>query len=186
MGLIYRYNKNKKLNSPYAKNNNAYVSLNDNGLKVINEKDIINRKFIISKFVDKFLNSCIENLLEVLMDQDNKINYINTYEYMFFITAINFESNFILTKSEAVSHIKGYRKLSRTQQKSITEFLKKNMIPDKKDKKRIAKKDFHNWKNETDSLFNNFLSETVYFILVGTNKGMQKNSFKCKKWLIQR
>ncbi|GHT17444.1 hypothetical protein AGMMS49573_09290 [Endomicrobiia bacterium] len=144
--------------------------MNDNGLKVINEKDIINRKFIISKFVDKFLNGCIENLLEVLMDQDNKINYINTYEYMFFITAINFESNFILTKSEAVSHIKEYRKLSRTQQKSITEFLKKNMIPDKKDKKRIAKKDFHNWKNETDSLFNNFLSETVYFNLVGTKE----------------
>ncbi|GHT08121.1 hypothetical protein AGMMS49532_02450 [Endomicrobiia bacterium] len=39
MGLICRYNKNKKLNLPYTKNINAYVSLNDNGLKVINEKD---------------------------------------------------------------------------------------------------------------------------------------------------
>ncbi|GHT24130.1 hypothetical protein AGMMS49953_05950 [Endomicrobiia bacterium] len=104
------------------------------------------------------------------MDQDNKINYINTYEYMFFITAINFESDFILTKSEAVSHIKKYRELSGTQQKSITEFLKENMMPDKKDKKGRAKKDFHNWKNETDSLFNNFLSETVYFNLVGTKE----------------
>ena len=171
MGLVCRYNKKEKLNSPYIKNNNnAFVSLTDDGLKVIYEKDSRNKRFIISKFVDKFLNGCIENLLEILRNQDNEIDCINIYEYMFFITAIDFESDFILTKSEAVSYIKEYRKLAITQRKSITEFLKKNMIPDKKDKKGKTKKDFHNWKNETDSLFNNFLSETVYFNLAGTKE----------------
>ncbi len=138
------------------------------GLNLINEKDPLNKRFIISKLVDKFLNGCIENLLEILMNQDNKIDYINIYEYMFFITAIDFESDFILTKSEAVNHIKEYRKLSKIQQIKINEFLKKDMTPNKKDKKGKDKKDFHNWKNEIDSLFNNFLSETVYFSLAGT------------------
>ncbi|MDR0820504.1 MAG: hypothetical protein LBN19_03155 [Endomicrobium sp.] len=185
MGLICRYNKNKKPNSPYIKNNNnVFVSLTDDGLKVINEENVINRKFIISKFVDKFLNGCIGNLLEILRNQDNKIDYINTYEYMFFITAIDFESDFILTKSEAVSYIKEYRKLSKIQQKSITKSLKKDMIPDKKDKKGKDKKDFHNWKNETDSLFDNFLSETVYFNFAGTREC--KIIHLSKKWLIQR
>jgi hypothetical protein len=39
---------------------------------IVKMKNPLNRRFIISKLVDKFLKKYIENLLEILMNQDNK------------------------------------------------------------------------------------------------------------------
>jgi len=166
MGLICRYNEEKKPNDPYDKKNvNAFVSLTDDGLRVINAENELNKGFIMSKAIDnKFLKGSMNDLLEILPEANG---IIDIYEYMFFITAIGFESKFILTRTKAIDFIKEYRKLDRSEKERITKELKRIMKPDKKDKKGKDKRDFQNWKNETDAIFE-ILRQTVYFNLRGT------------------
>jgi len=167
IGLICRYNKDKKLNDPYKKRNNCFVSLRGKALEVIKNPQEI--AFFIFTAIDTFLNGCIEEMLNILKDSD--IKRINIYEYMFFITAINSKSNFILTRNKAVEYIKKYRELNEEQRKCITRKLRDIMKPDEKAIKGKDKKDFHNWKNETDSLFDNFLSKIPQFDVTGTGEG---------------
>ena len=175
LGFINRYDKKKELIPPYSKKEIKYVSINDLGLDLLKCKNILQKGFFIGKYVNQLLNNCIDNLLYVLR---NGINHIDIYEYMFFMTAIDFESDFMLTKNEAIEYIKEYKNLSKAQKIAFTDKLSEIMVPKKGDKKGSNRKDFHNWKNETQSLFNNFLKDVVYFNLEGTEKPKIKLSKK--------
>ncbi|MDR0676321.1 MAG: hypothetical protein LBF97_04715 [Elusimicrobiota bacterium] len=167
IGFINTYNRKREQNDPYLKRINAFVSLTDDGLKLLKCKDELERSFLIGKNVDIFLNNCIENLLYIL--RNSELQYIDIYEYIFFMTAINFESSFELTIDQAIELIKEYRKLSRIQRKALINQLRSIMITKKGDIKGFDRRDFDNWKNEAQSLFNNFLKNTIYFQLTGTN-----------------
>lgn len=163
LGFLHRYNKKKQVNRLFTRNTNAYVSMSDVGLELLAQGDSLKRRFLIGKRIELFLHDCIENLLYMLRETD--LRYIDVYEYMFFMTAINFDSRFTLSLQEAETMIKEYRKLSPVQRKQLIKALQSLMVPAKKDKKGRTKKDFHNWKNETQSLFTNFLQHLVFFAL---------------------
>ena len=166
MGLIERYNKEKNSTNPYSKNRVRYVSLSDLGIKLIKEKSMLNRYFIYSKAIDELLGGNIEILLNIL--RDYKINYISTYEYMFFISAIGVELNFNLSITQAVELILEYRCLTSIQQQAVIQSLKNTLNPKNYNGSKIQKKDFHNWLNEAQQIFN-LLNQTVYFIYNSKN-----------------
>ncbi len=68
MGLINRFNKNKESLDPFARTSIKYVSISDQGLKLINSSNILDQDFIFSKAIDNLLGGSIDVILEILRE----------------------------------------------------------------------------------------------------------------------
>ena len=178
MGLIKRYNKNKKPIDIFSRQNVKYVSISKQGLKLIKAKTILDKYFIFSKGIDILLGGYIDTILDILRDEEYKINKINIYEYMFFVSAIGAKSDFNINTDEAVDLIKEYRNLTSTQRKSVIETLKVELNPKNFSGSKPNKKDFHNWWNKAAQSYY-LLNQTVYFEVRGEQLVLKegKNSF---------
>ena len=71
--MITRYDKDKNPIDPFASRRVKYVSLNKQGLKLINAKNILDQYFIFSKAIDTLLGGHIDIILDILRDVDNNI-----------------------------------------------------------------------------------------------------------------
>ena len=180
MGLIERFDKNKNSTDPFGKRRVKYVSISDLGVKLIEKKTILDTFFLYSKCIDSLLGGCINILLDILRDEVYKINNINSYEFMFFISAIGVKSKFNKTTGEVVELIKEYRRLSPIQRKSVIEKLKDELKPNKHGESKSQKRDFHNWYNETQQIFH-LLDQTVYFEVIDNQNHKQLILKKGKK-----
>lgn len=162
MGLINRFNNTKGLLDPFARSNVKYVSISDQGLKLIKAVNILDQDFIFSKAIGILLEGTIDVLLEILRDIEYDIDQISLSEFMFFISAIGIDADFSINTEECASLIKSFRNLSKIQRHSLDELLKKEMRPDNYIGSKIKKRDFHNWRNEAQQIFT-LLNQTVYF-----------------------
>src|SRR3989338_842422 len=178
MGLIERFDKNKNIIDPFSRTSVKYVSISDQGIKLIKAKDILNQYFIFSKGIDSLLGGYIDVIVDILRDNDYGIDYISIYEYMFFVSAIGTGFNFSINTDQAVELIKKYRNLTGLQRKSVVETLKAELDPKKFTGAKTNKKDFHNWHNKAMQVFY-LLNQTVYFEVRGEQLVLKqgKNSF---------
>jgi type II restriction enzyme len=99
---------------------------------------------------------------------------------MFFITAINVDYPFGLTSKEAVEQIEEYRLLTRTQKQSLIDSIKTMLVPMKFKGTKPDKRDFHNWKNESQQVFS-LLDQTAYFESADEQLIMKQKSGKFKE-----
>ncbi|MFA5773054.1 MAG: hypothetical protein WC908_00040 [Candidatus Paceibacterota bacterium] len=166
MGLIVRYDKDKKPTDPFSKQGVKYVSLSNQGLKLIKGKTILEQYFIFSKGIDNLLGGYIDIILDILRDKEYGIDNLNIFEYMFFVSAVGTETSFNKSTDEAVDLIKEYRNLTSTQRKSVIETLKVELNPKKFAGNKTKKRDFHNWHNKAVQVFY-LLNQTVYFEVRG-------------------
>ncbi len=166
MGLIERYDKNKNQTDPFSSQNVKYVSISNQGLKLIKATNILDKFFIFSKGIDSLLGGYIDTLLDILRDKEYGIEKISIYEYMFFVSAIDTKSSFDVSIDEAVQLIKEYRQLTSLQRKSVIETLKVELNPKKFQGTKTEKRDFHNWINKARQVFS-VLNQTVYFEVRG-------------------
>jgi len=162
MGLIERYDKNKNPIDPFSQHSVKYVSISNQGLKLINAKNILDKYFIFSKGIDTLLGGYIDILLDILRDKEYEIEKISIYEYMFFVSAIDTEAGFNINIDQAIDLIKAYRALTPIQRKSVIETLKNEMKPKNYNGTKTNKRDFHNWHNKAEQVFY-LLNQTVYF-----------------------
>lgn len=178
MGLIERYNKDKVSIDAFGKQQVKYVSISKLGLRLIHAKTILDKYFIFSKCIDILLGGCIDILLDILRDKEYKIDDINSYEFMFFISAIGTTSKFNINTDKAVELIKEYRRLTSIQRRAVIEKLKEELNPDKFQGSKLEKKDFHNWHNEAQQIFY-LLNQTIYFEVRGAQLVLKtgKDSF---------
>ena len=178
MGLIERYDKNKESTDPFSRQNVKYVSMSNQGLKLIKAKNILDKYFIFSKGIDILLGGYIDTILDILRDKEYNIDNISIYEYMFFVSAIGTESNFNINTDEAVDFIKEYRNLTSMQRKSVIEILKAELKPKNFSGSKPNKRDFHNWWNKAAQAYY-LLNQTVYFEVRGKQLVLKegKNSF---------
>ena len=88
MGLIDRYDKSKIRTDPYRQTPIAYVSITDQGLKLIKASSL-DQRFIWSKALDLILGGLVDITLEILRDDDYRYENITKWEYMFFVSAVN-------------------------------------------------------------------------------------------------
>lgn len=179
MGLIVRYDKDKKSTDPFSKKSVKYVSLSDQGKKLINGKTILEQYFIFSKGIDNLLGGYIDILLDILRDKEYGVDNLNIFEYMFFVSAVGTETSFNKSTDEAVKLIKEYRNLTSTQRKSVIETLKVELSPKKFTGNKTQKRDFHNWHNKAEQVFY-LLNQTVYFERRGEQLVLKEgsNSFR--------
>ncbi len=166
MGLIERYDKKKEPTDSFSRQNVKYVSISNQGLKLIKAKTILDKYFIFSKGIDSLLGGYIDIILDILRDKEYDIDKISIYEYMFFVSAIGTESSFNINTDKAVELIKEYRNLTPTQRKSVIETLKVELKPNNFSGSKPSKRDFHNWHNKIAQVYY-LLNQTVYFEVRG-------------------
>lgn len=178
MRLIERYDKNKEPVDPFSRKNIKYVSISNQGLRLIKAKTILDKYFIFSKGIDSLLGGHIDTLLDILRDKEHKIDQISVYEYMFFVSAIGTESSFNINTDEATELIREYRNLTPTQRRSVIEILKVKLKPKNFYGAKPNKRDFHNWHNKAMQAYY-LLNQTVYFEVRGEQLVLKegKNSF---------
>lgn len=162
MGLIERYDKNKNPIDPFSQHGVKYVSISNQGLKLISAKTVLDKYFIFSKGIDTLLGGYIDILLDILRDKEYGIEKISIYEYMFFVSAIDTETSFNINIDQAINLIKAYRALTPIQRKSVIEILKAEMKPKNYIGTKKNKRDFYNWRNKAEQIFY-LLNQTVYF-----------------------
>lgn len=187
MGFIERYDSNKIPTNPYSKQTVKYVSITQQGVKLITSKTILDKYFIFSKGIDKLLGGFINILLEIFRNENYNIDKISIDEYMFFVSAVATDTNFNLSTDEAVELIKEYRNLSSVQRKSVKEILKIQLNPNNYKGSKTEKRDFHNWRNRVMQIYY-LLNQTVYFEVRGEQLVLKegKNSLKEEMGKIDR
>jgi len=162
MGFINRYDKDKQTINSFSRQSVKYVSLSDQGLKLIKTEDPVNRFFIFSKGIDILIGGYIDILLEILRDKEYGIDTISIFEYMFFVSAIGSGTRFNINTDKAIELIKAFRNLTPIQRKSVIETLKYELNPKNFVGTKINKRDFHNWHNKIAQIYY-LLNQTVYF-----------------------
>lgn len=163
MGLIDRYNAKKELTNPFKKGTTKYVALSDMGAKLIDQKlDILSKNLIFSKSLNKLLTGFVEDVLSLLTNSNLK--EISFDEFMLFVSAINCNFSFSISIEQCEILIKEYRLLSRVQKNAVIDTLKSELIPDNFNGDKKHKRDYHNWVNENQQIWNLF--ENIPFFII--------------------
>ncbi len=163
MGFIDRFDTLKTPILPYTKHKNIkYIALTDFGKRFAEEQNILNQSYMFAKALDKLLEGYLELTLELLYDFDNNIKRLSKYEYMFFVTAVNTDTSFNISKNECIELINEFRKLSPAQCRGVIELLKAQLNPNLFVGNKKNKRDWGNWCNKIEQIFNLF-KQTAYF-----------------------
>ncbi|TLE16553.1 hypothetical protein LS72_002715 [Helicobacter apodemus] len=96
----------------------------------------------------------VQDVLDIL--NALKPQYISVSEMMFFITYLGkeYQGN-ILTKDKIVEFINEFRSL-KARAKVVEDVVSEFCSPSNFEGNKTDKRDFHNWRNETQSMFNSF------------------------------
>ena len=154
MGFIDRFSKKKELCDINRKYQYRYVKITQRGLDFIHSRDIFDEQRHLGIALDFVFDGVVQDVLDIL--NALKPQYISVSEMMFFITYLGkeYQGN-ILTKDKIVEFINEFRSLkarAKVVEDVVSEFCSLSNFEGNKTDKR----DFHNWRNETQSMFNSF------------------------------
>lgn len=153
MGLIDRYTKKQELcEIGKVYRNYRYVKITKNGLKLINSKNLFEDQKNLGLALDFAFDGLVQDVLEIL----KRLDFISLQEMMYFVSYLGYEHNGnILTQDDIVSFVEEFRSLGKRSvviDKILAEYcIPENFYGNKKDKR-----DYHNWKNSAQSIFNSF------------------------------
>lgn len=124
------------------------------------EASPIDRMLIFSNYLNTLLGGSIDLIISILTNDQFK--WITEYEVMFIISAIGAQNTtFNITESEAIELINSYRRLSNVQKEYLITTLNNKLRPIK-DQVKNKDRDWHNWKNKNDQIFQ-LLKQSVFF-----------------------
>lgn len=192
MGLINRYDKYDNKIYPYEKKGVVSVSLSEKGLEFVNSiSDIFQRNLLYTKAIDELTNGLANNLLDIVSINGK----ISIYEFMFFISYVGYkcdDNNHSYTRGELVEYMLEYRKLSHYQQQAVINIVSAYCDPNKFSGDKTNKRDYHNWKNESQQIFM-LMSQTVFYeerkeeLLIRLGKaGLFEDENKLKRSIAQK
>ena len=162
MGLIERYGHDGVPTDPFRQQRVKFVALSKTGMRLIDADGIDEKFFIYTSGLDKLLGGFITILLALLRNQRFALKKIEIHEFMFFVSAIGTSTNFNIGYEQCVELLKAYRSLSTIQARSVVEILSEDLKPAKFLGDKPAKRDYHNWKNKVEQIYD-LLNQTVYF-----------------------
>ncbi|WRA41983.1 restriction endonuclease [Helicobacter pylori] len=150
MGLIDRYGASGEKLYPYERSGHIkYIGLAPLGLKLV-EAHRKGGQEASKLYYDeglKNLGVCAfgERCLEIM--DSLKTPYLTGYESMFFVTASNLDTNTI------AKYIAEFRRLDESQYSSVIGLVQNYCNPNNFSGDKSNKRDFGNWKNETQQIF---------------------------------
>lgn len=159
MGLIHRFNSRGNLIPPGARSSTTHVSISALGDKLV-QANALQKRFAYSAAIDRLLGGTIDVLLDVMAKAGTR--KLTVFEYMLFVSAVGADDSIQLTRDEAASMVLSFRALSPTQQTALIDSVQDYARPGNFKGEKTFKRDFSNWKNESDQIFS-LLDQTVYF-----------------------
>lgn len=155
MGLIDRFNKKQELCAiDKTCRNYKYVKITQRGLDFLESRDIFEEQRNLGIALDFIFGGIVQDMLDII----NSLNpqYISASEMIFFVSYLgkNYQDK-ILTKDVIIDFINEFRSL-KARQKIVEEVISEFCIPSNFSGDKTQKRDFHNWKNETQTLFDSF------------------------------
>lgn len=194
MGLINRYNAQKKPLSPFANGTKKFISLTRLGVELLQENNIFTQNLLFTRALENLLNGFGEEILNIALELDfQKSPYISEEELLFFATFLNQRlGTKIFSRSVIIELIKEYRNLSKFQQKMLLAKVQEYCNPNNFSGDKTNKRDFHNWLNETQQIIT-LLSQMSYFecnnkklfIKIGAND-IYEDTAKLKRSLTEK
>ncbi|RAX54500.1 restriction endonuclease subunit R [Helicobacter sp. 16-1353] len=161
MGLICRFDKNKKELSPFARGVKKYISLSDFGIEFLKTKDIFTQNLFYTRALENLMNGFGEEILSLCLELES--NYISTHELLFFGTFLyQILDSRIYQRSDILHFIKEYRNTSRIVKEALLIKIQSYCNPNNFSGDKTQKRDFHNWINETQQILT-LLSQMAYF-----------------------
>jgi hypothetical protein len=172
MGFLCRYNRKNELindNIEGTKKSRVYsVQLSTMGIRFAKEKLEFNRRKWFTEGIDNITKNTSSELVE-LFSLDDNISQIDILEYMYIMSDNRINVSF----KDKIEYLFEYRKLTDVQKQKVTELLKKYCDPDKRYSK-IDKRDYGNWKNESQQIFG-LLANTTYFKVLNNTLMLNDN-----------
>lgn len=168
MGLIHRYDKKKNILGPYSKGSKYYVSITDIGKKMCSVDLTYFQKYnLYTEAINQLTHNLPDGLLEIMSDN----RYIYEDEFMFFVAFIGctMDDIYYYTSNEINNYLKEYRSLSRSQRIEVNRIISEYCNPKNFSGDKLNKRDFSNWKNETQQIFN-LLAQTIYYSFDAQNE----------------
>lgn len=152
MGFIERFDKNKKLceiGKTYR--NYRYVKITQNGLDFIHSKDIFEEQKHLGIALDSLFGGVVQDILDIINELEPK--HLSISEMMFFVSYLgkDYQGN-ILTKDMIIDFINEFRSLM-ARQSVVESVISAFCNPQNFRGNKTQKRDFHNWKNEAQSIF---------------------------------
>ncbi|PZV98737.1 restriction endonuclease subunit R [Metamycoplasma auris] len=174
MNLINRFNGDILLDPHKRANKVTSVSITKTGLELINQQDILGRWMTYSGCIDLLTDGLVLKLHSMILDNDLKY-YITVDEFMFFVTFLNKELNGEVFDEEKIQEfIKEYRTLPISNREEIKKRIKEYANPEKFGGNKTTKRDYNNWKNETQQIIT-ILDQTSFF-----EYDSQKERLQCR------
>jgi phage anti-repressor protein len=181
-----RYDEKKQLIDSGEKRIPKYFKINKNCEAICDDANKLNN-YISQNFFLKF-NDLIECIFLIL----NETGKLTMNEFMLFVTWFNWDYKNQKADSALLSHlIDEYRKIPKSVSLQINQEIMhyanpKN--PEFKESNKSAKRDYHNWRNETQQIFG-ILKEFSLFkfdekndaIVLDGGSGAKKNDTKFKR-----
>lgn len=166
MGLINRYKKDGSIVEKEKRSTIYYISLSDLGIKLLNSKNIIDKHRIFTDALDNIFDQYVSYWMEIIYNSDYNDARISIYEFMFIFTDDKIDNHIDLLDS--------YRSLSRHQKNKFIEYIQEYADPNNFVGDKTQKRDFHNWKNESQQMFR-LLKQTSFFQVSRNNDYISLN-----------
>jgi len=168
MGLLHRFNKNGELIGSGKRSPVYSAQLSNAAISLIKSTSIVERHKIFTDALDKLFANELTHIAETLYYSNYKNDPIEIWEFMLILS--DDRPKF---RKEKIKLIDSYRELIRYQQQKAIDLIKKYCNPKNFSGNKTTKRDFGNWKNETQQIFT-LLKNTVYFDI--TKSGLRLNT----------
>lgn len=164
MGLMYRYDKNGNKIINIGRGQVYYGQLTDR-VRDLLEGDIIKKYRIFTDSIDILFRDEIANIANTLYYSHYKNARISIDEFMLILSDSKPEY-----RDKKIDLLDSFRSLNRLQQEHAIDLIQKYCDPNSFSGDKTQRRDYHNWKNESQQIFS-LLKNTVYFDIT-------KNSLK--------
>jgi hypothetical protein len=158
MGLLDRFDKKENFLSPGKRGHVYYAQLTERGVRLATSGSITEKYKIFTDSLDALFANEITNIAETLYYSKYKDDAISILEFMLILS----DDRQGITAEDKIKLIDSFRSLKRWQQNKAVALIKQYCNPRNFTGSKAMKRDFGNWKNESQQIFT-LLKNTIYF-----------------------
>lgn len=156
MGLLYRYDENGNSMKGDERGHLYYGQLTAAAIKLLRGTVVESYKVFTDALDELFCNE-IANLANTIYYSKYKNNRVSMDEFMLILS-----DNRPEIRGKKIDLMDSYRELARYQREGTINLIKEYCDPDTFSGSKTNRRDYHNWKNESQQIFS-LLKNTVYF-----------------------
>ena len=169
-GFIDRFGETKELLDSNNRSHVHFVKLTKDAINLIKAQKLTDKHYIFSRKIDTLFGDTISELAEIIYHSEYSNDSISYTEFQYIL------SDTKKSGEEKISLLNSYRDLSELQKKKVHELLKEYCDPDRFDGSKTVKRDYHNWRNETQQIMY-LLKNTIYFDVREQNFSLNRGTF---------